>query len=71
MNKSRKISTLASLQAEVNLCANRCYNFDEETGDPELLLQLREDLREAREALRIFTYKAKPCLTKNGRVLRP
>lgn len=71
MNAKKKPDTLGKLQAEVNICQTCLNNFDEENDDPEMLLQLREDLREAREALRIFSYKAKPCLTKNGRVLRP
>jgi hypothetical protein len=67
----RNVPTLASLQADVKSCEAALNNFNEETGDPELQLQLKDDLRHAREDLRIFSYKAKPCLTKNGKVLRP
>lgn len=32
---------------------------------------LKEAVRTANENLRIFKYKAKPCLTPNGHLLRP
>lgn len=39
--------------------------------DAEAVGEARENLRKAKEALRVFSYQAKPCFTRSGHALRP
>jgi len=64
MNADKR--TLDTLNADVRFNAfalAHCEPADVEAN--------KEALRKAKEALRIFAYKAKPCLTKSGKALRP
>ena len=65
-----KTKTLTQLNNEVALAKADANNISE-TSTLEERVRAREALRKAQEAVRVFSYKAKRCLTKNGKVLRP
>lgn len=66
---TKPIITLKGLNNAIDAAQSQLHHYHD--GDPVVVEQLKEKLRKARENLRVFTYKAKPCLTPSGRVLRP
>lgn len=61
--------TLASLNRNLEL-AQTSLRLTPVT-EAEAITEARANVRQAKEALRVFSYKAKPCLTRSGHALRP
>jgi hypothetical protein len=64
VNKDKR--TLDSLNADV-----RFNEFALKHCEPADVEANKEALRKAKEAVRVFSYRAKPCLSRNGKALRP
>lgn len=66
----KTVITLSSLNANVSkaIAAIKTMPAD---ATAETIAAAKEQLRKAREAVRIFSYKAKPCFTRSGKALRP
>jgi hypothetical protein len=68
--KMKTVITLSSLNANVSAAANALHFLPADATE-EVIAAAKEQLRKAREAVRIFSYKAKPCFTRSGKALRP
>lgn len=65
----KKVYSLSDYNAAV-LNAERLLSEARKNKDEENFPRLKEELRVAKENLRIFKYRAKPCITQNGHSLR-
>lgn len=65
---SPKVASLDNLNDEIAVQQMLVSNHNKDSWYT--LEEAQEGLRKAKEALRVFKYRAKPALTKSGKVIR-
>lgn len=70
MENKKKFLTLTDYNSIFNDAVSKLAQARKDKNAAEIPA-LKEAVRVANENLRIFKYRAKPCLTQNGRLLRP